>query len=55
MGRFDYAFFELDLLLLLLPLEVFSLDCFLAVPVTTSYIVGRLLIILCNRILQGYL
>lgn len=41
-----------DLLLLLLLFCVFSLVCFLAVPVTTSYMVGRLLIMTKSRFLK---
>jgi hypothetical protein len=41
-----------DLLFLLLLLGVFSLVCFLTVPVTTSYMVGRLLIMTKSRFLQ---
>jgi hypothetical protein len=37
---------------LLLLFGVFSFTCFFAVPVTTSYIVGRLFIILKSRFLQ---
>ena len=44
---------EPDLLLLLLLLGVFSLDSLFTVPVITSYMVGRLLIILKSRLLQG--
>ena len=44
--------FEPVLLLLLLFLGVLSLGSFLAVPVTTSYTVGRLLIMVKSRFLQ---
>ena len=45
--------FEPVLLLLLLFLGVLSLGSFLAVPVTTSYTVGRLLIMVKSRFLQA--
>jgi hypothetical protein len=35
-----------------LVLGVFSFDCLLAAPVTTSYIVGRLFIMLKSRLLE---
>lgn len=43
--------FELGLLLLLVLLGPFSLVCFLATPVTTSNIVGKLFIMLKSRLL----
>jgi hypothetical protein len=45
--------FELGLLLLLLLLGVFSFVCFLVDPVTTSYIVGKLFIMLKSLLLHS--
>lgn len=44
--------FDLDLVLLWFDIDDLSFDCFLAVPDTTSKIVGRSLIILNSLLLQ---